>query len=94
MTPALQCHLAKELLRIPMSRNFKAFSESVMRLAYLYINYESVEPYPHAVVSDSDDTRRTTKIRFGSFNKTDENPKGEDISVLQVSSKMTLRSIS
>ena len=86
-------NLAKELPRIPLSRNFKAFSEAGRRLALLHLNYESVEPYPLVEDGDSINPGRTTKMRFGSVAKTEDNPRGEDMSVLQVSSRLTLRGI-
>ncbi|MCL2137389.1 MAG: N-6 DNA methylase, partial [Coriobacteriia bacterium] len=85
--------LAKELPRIPFTRNFKAFCEAGRRLALLHLNYESIEPYPLVEDGDSINPGRTTKMRFGSVAKTEENPKGEDMSVLQVSSRLTLRGI-
>ncbi|MCL2137760.1 MAG: hypothetical protein FWH40_09670, partial [Coriobacteriia bacterium] len=55
--------------------------------------YESVEPYPLVEDGDSINPGRTTKMRFGSVAKTEDNPRGEDMSVLQVSSRLTLRGI-
>lgn len=87
-------NLKKELPRIPLAADFRAFSEAGRRLAELHVNYEEVEPWA-AIEEDGDsaDPGRTTKMTFGKCKKDDEHPKGQDITVLRVAERMTLRNI-
>ena len=87
-------NLKKELPRIPLAADFRAFSEAGRRLAELHVNYESVEPWA-AIVEDGDsaDPGRTTKMTFGKCKRDDEHPKGQDMAVLHVAERMTLRNV-
>ena len=84
----------KELPRIPLAADFRAFSEAGRRLAELHVNYESVEPWA-SIVEDGDSTNpgHTEKMTFGKCKKDDDHPKGQDMTVLHVAERMTLRGI-
>lgn len=87
-------NLKKELPRIPLAADFQAFSEAGRRLAELHVGYESVEPWA-SIVEDGDPANpgRTEKMTFGKCKKDDEHPKGQDMTVLHVAERMTLRGI-
>lgn len=87
-------NLKKELPRIPLARDFAAFSATGRKLARLHLDYETVDPWA-SIVEDGDSVNpgRTVKMRFGKCKKDEEHPKGEDMSVLHVAENMTLRGI-
>lgn len=87
-------NLKKELPRIPLARDFAAFSSAGRKLARLHLDYETVDPWA-SIVEDGDSVNpgRTAKMRFGKCKKDEEHPKGEDMSVLHVAENMTLRGI-
>lgn len=89
-----ESNLKKELPRIPLARDFAAFSASGRKLAHLHLDYETVDPWA-SIVEDGDSVApgRTVKMRFGKCKKDEEHPKGEDMSVLHVAENMTLRGI-
>lgn len=87
-------NLQKELPRIPLAQDFDVFSKAGRALAELHLNYESVEPWPEIIEDgDSKNPGRTEKMKFGKCKKTEDNPKGQDMTVLDVAEKMTLRNI-
>lgn len=87
-------NLKKELPRIPLAEDFVAFCRAGRELARLHLDYEEIEPWA-AIEEDGDsvDPGRTVKMKFGKCKKSDENPKGQDMTVLHVSEDMTLRNI-
>ena len=87
-------NLKKELPRIPLAEDFVAFCRAGRELAHLHLDYEEVEPWA-AIEEDGDsvDPGRTVKMKFGKCKKSEENPKGQDMTVLHVSEGMTLRNI-
>lgn len=87
-------NLKKELPRIPLAEDFVAFCRAGRELAHLHLDYEEIEPWA-SIVEDGDsvDPGRTEKMRFGKCKKSEENPKGQDMTVLHVSEGMTLRNI-
>lgn len=87
-------NLQKELPRIPLARDFDVFSKAGRALAELHLNYEKVNPWPEIIEDgDSSNPGRTEKIKFGKCKKSEDNPKGQDTSVLHVSENMVLRNI-
>ncbi len=58
-------NLKKELPRIPLAEDFRAFSEAGRRLADLHLNYESVEPWG-SIVEEGDSANRAAQRRCGS----------------------------
>ncbi len=87
-------NLKKELPRIPLAEDFVAFCRAGRELAHLHLDYEEVEPWA-AIEEDGDsvDPGRTVKMKFGKCKKSEENPKGQDMTVLHVSESMTLCNI-
>lgn len=87
-------NLKKELPRIPLAEDFVAFCCAGRELAHLHLDYEEVEPWA-AIEEDGDSANpgRTVKMKFGKCKKSEENPKGQDMTVLHVSENMTLRNI-
>lgn len=89
-----EANLQKELPRIPLAEDFAAFSRAGRRLAYLHLNYETVEPWASITeCCEADAPGRTVKMKFGKCKKTEDNPKGVDRTVLHVTDAMTLRGI-
>lgn len=96
-------NLKKELPRVPLagidgegdpSHAFERFADAGRALARLHVGYEGLDPWP-GLVEDGDgaDPGRTTKMRFGKCKKTEENPKGVDMTTLHVAERMTIRNI-
>lgn len=87
-------NLKKELPRIPLAEDFVAFCRAGRELAHLHLDYEEIEPWA-SIEEDGDsvDPGRTVKMKFGKCKKSEENPKGQDMTVLHVSEGMTLRNI-
>ena len=87
-------NLKKELPRIPLAEDFVAFCRAGRELAHLHLDYEEVEPWA-AIEEDGDsvDPGRTVKMKFGKCKKSEDNPKGQDMTVLHVAENMTLRGI-
>jgi len=87
-------NLKKMLPRIPFAPDFKAFSRAGRKLAYLHLNYETVEPWP--VQEDAKpkgdlndlDYYRVEKMRFASLGG-----RNKDKSVIIFNSHITLRGI-
>lgn len=87
-------NLQKELPRIPLAQDFDVFSKAGRALADLHLNYESVDPWPEIIEDgDSENPGRTEKMKFGKCKKSEDNPKGQDMTVLDVAENMTLRNI-
>lgn len=87
-------NLKKELPRIPLAEDFVAFCRAGRELAHLHLDYEEIEPWA-SIEEDGDSVNpgRTVKMKFGKCKKSEENPKGQDMTVLHVSENMTLRNI-
>lgn len=60
-----ETNLKKELPRIPLADDFKAFSLAGRQLAKLHLDYESIEPYPLTVCGDACDPGRVKKMKWG-----------------------------
>lgn len=89
-----EANLKKGLPRIPLAEDFAAFSRAGRALAYLHLNYVTVEPWG-TIEEENDypDVGRVSKMTFGKCKKTDENPKGIDRTVLHVTDHVTLYGI-
>lgn len=89
-----EANLKKELPRIPLAEDFVAFCRAGRELAHLHLNYEEIEPWA-SIEEDGDSVNpgRTEKMKFGKCKKSEENPKGQDMTVLHVAENMTLRKI-
>ena len=87
-------NLKKELPRIPLAKDFKAFMNAGRALADLHLNYESAERYPLEEVGDSENPGRTEKMRYPNKVKDPETGKKvPDRTVLQVAEHLTVRGI-
>lgn len=87
-------NLSKELPRIPRVKtatDFWGFSQAGRQLADLHLNYETVEPYPLAIESNStvlsNADYSVEKMRYG------KNGKDKDLSTLHYNAKITLTGI-
>lgn len=89
-----ESNLKKELPRIPLAEDFVAFCRAGRELAHLHLDYEEIEPWA-SIEEDGDSVNpgRTEKMKFGKCKKTEENPKGQDMTALHVAENMTLRNI-
>lgn len=89
-----ESNLKKELPRIPLAEDFVAFCRAGRELAHLHLDYEEIDPWA-SIEEDGDSVNpgRTEKMKFGKCKKTEENPKGQDMTVLHVAENMTLRNI-
>lgn len=58
-------NLKKELPRIPLAEDFRAFSIAGRKLADLHLNYENVQPYPLAIRGDAKNPGRVQKMKWG-----------------------------
>lgn len=87
-------NLAKELPRIPLAKDFKAFRDAGRELARLHLDYESVDPYIVKEIGDSTNPGPTVKMRYP---KTVKDPmtgkKVKDLTVLQVAQNLTFEEI-
>ena len=87
-------NLKKELPRIPLCGDFRAFSEAGRALADLHLNYEQVQPWPDIEEQgDAAHPGRTEKMSFGKCPKDASHPKGEDRTVLKAAENLTLAGI-
>lgn len=86
-------NLRKELPRIPLARDFRAFCEAGRRLATLHLCYEG-EPAWDGLVEDGDskDPGRTVKMAWGKGRDENGSP-CKDFTVLHVAENMTIRNI-
>ena len=87
-------NLGKELPRIPLAKDFKAFMKAGRELAQLHLDYEHVEPYPVFEVGDSANPGRTEKMRYPNKIKDPQSGKSiKDPTVLQVAERLTFQEI-
>lgn len=56
--------MKKELPRIPLAEDFRAFSLAGRKLAQLHLEYESVQPYPLTVHGDVSNPGRVQKMKW------------------------------
>ncbi|BCV18466.1 DNA damage-inducible protein [Atopobiaceae bacterium P1] len=86
-------NLKKELPRIPLAADFRAFEEAGRKLGELHVNYESVEPWPVEEVGSSENPGRTEKMAWGKVRDKETGKLVKDFTVLKVSDSLTLRGI-
>ncbi len=86
-------NLKKELPRIPLAKDFRAFEEAGRKLGELHVNYESVEPWPVEEVGSSETPGRTEKMAWGKVRDKETGKLVKDFTVLKVSDSLTLRGI-
>lgn len=87
-------NLAKELPRIPLAKDFKAFCEAGRKLVKLHTDYESVEPWAVMEVGDSANPGPTVKMKYPvKVKDPDTGKKVDDLTVLQVAENLTIHGI-
>ncbi|ATO39646.1 DEAD/DEAH box helicase family protein [Bifidobacterium pseudolongum] len=87
-------NLDRELPRIPLAKDFKAFMKAGRELAQLHLDYEHVEPYPVVEVGDSVNPGHTEKMRYPNKIKDPQSGKSiKDPTVLQVAERLTFQEI-
>ncbi|KFI98812.1 type ISP restriction/modification enzyme [Bifidobacterium stellenboschense] len=87
-------NLKKELPRIPLAKDFKAFMKAGRALAHLHLDYESVDPWPVMEVGDGANPGRTEKMTYPKKVKDPETGKKvPDRTVLRVAENLTIEGI-
>lgn len=87
-------NLTKELPRIPLARNFKAFEQAGRKLAKLHLNYEKVKPWDVTEIGDPTNPGRTVKMTYPRKVKDPfTGKKVADLTVLQVAENLTIENI-
>ncbi len=87
-------NLKKELPRIPLVKDFKAFMKAGRALAHLHLDYESLEPWPVMEVGDKANPGRTEKMVYPRKVKDkDTGKKVPDLTVLRVAENLTIEGI-
>ncbi|MDD6461151.1 MAG: DEAD/DEAH box helicase family protein [Bifidobacteriaceae bacterium] len=87
-------NLSKDLPRIPLARDFRAFEAAGRALADLHVHYENVEPWQGVEEEgDSANPGRTEKMRYPQKIVEGDGTKHTDKSVLQVAENLTLTHI-
>ena len=87
-------NLKKELPRIPLAADFRAFRDAGTQLAELHVNYEQVEPWPDLVeVGDSSNPGRTEKMAWGKVRNRETNKLEKDFTHLTVAENLTIEGI-
>jgi predicted helicase len=81
-------NLKKELPRIPILKNKEKFVEVGKKLAYLHLNYESIEPYPDVVIeSKTNPSYRVTKMKHPKKGVLDKIVYNTDITISNIPEK-------
>lgn len=86
-------NLTKEIPRIPLARDFVAFSNAGRRLANLHLNYESLEPWPVEEAGSSADPGPVKKIKWAKKRNPATGKKENDYSTLIYNDSLTIKSI-
>lgn len=88
-----EANLKKELPRIPLAKDFKAFSLAGRRLARLHLDYENAEPYPLIVRGDASDPGRVQKMKWGKRKDPKTGKKVDDYTTLVYNESLTFLDI-
>lgn len=88
-----EANLKKELPRIPLAEDFKAFSLAGRKLAQLHLEYESVQPYPLTVRGDASDPGRVQKMKWGKRKDPETGKKVDDHTTLIYNENLTFSDI-
>jgi predicted helicase len=87
-------NLSKELPRIPLAKDFKAFMQAGRKLAHLHVDYEELEPWNVMEVGDKTNPGRTVKMRYpNKIVDQETGKKTSDMTVLQVAQKLRIEGI-
>jgi len=88
-----QSNLSKELPRIPLASDFRAFAEAGRALAGLHLNYEAVEKYPLDIVGDEENAGPVQKMKWGKRTDPATKKKVDDDTVLIYNKNLTFKGI-
>lgn len=88
-----ETNLKKELPRIPLAKDFKAFSRAGRRLAQLHLDYENAEPYSLAVRGDASNPGRVQKMKWGKRKDPETGKKVDDYTTLIYNESLTFSDI-
>ena len=86
-------NLSKELPRIPLASDFRAFAEAGRGLADLHLNYEMVDKYPLDVVGDEEKPGPVSKLKWGKRTDPATKKKVDDHTVLIYNKNLTFKGI-
>ena len=87
-------NLSKELPRIPLAKDFKAFVQAGRKLAHLHVDYEELEPWNVMEVGDKTNPGRTVKMRYpNKIVDQETGKKTSDMTVLQVAQNLRIEGI-
>lgn len=86
-------NLKKELPRIPLDEDFKAFSLAGRQLAKLHLDYESAEPYPLTVRGDACKPGRVKKMKWGKRKDPETGKNVDDYTTLIYNESLTFSDI-
>lgn len=86
-------NLKKELPRIPLAEDFRAFSLAGRQLAELHLDYESAEPYPLTVRGDACNPGRVKKMKWGKRKNPESGKNVDDYTTLIYNENLTFSGI-
>lgn len=87
-------NLSKELPRIPLAKDFKAFMKAGRELAQLHLNYETMDKWAVKETGNSTDPGRTIKMSYPNKVKDSETGKKvKDLTVLKVAENLIIEGI-
>ncbi len=88
-----EANLKKELPRIPLAEDFKAFSLAGRKLARLHLDYENAQPYPLTMSGDASNPGRVKKMKWGKRKDPETDKKIDDYTTLVYNESLTFSDI-
>lgn len=88
-----ESNLQKELPRIPLAHDFRAFSNAGRKLAKLHLEYESLQPWPVEEVGNSVDPGPVQKIKWAKKRNPATGKRENDYSTLIYNDNLTIKDI-
>ena len=88
-----EANLKKELPRIPLAEDFRAFSLAGRKLAQLHLDYENVQPYPLTYRGNLDNPGRVQKMKWGKRKDPETGKKVDDHTTLIYNGNLTFTDI-
>lgn len=88
-----EANLKKELPRIPLAEDFRAFSLAGRRLVQLHLEYESVQPWPLTIHGDASRPGRVQKMKWGKCKDPETGKKVDDHTTLIYNENLTFADI-
>lgn len=86
-------NLKKELPRVPLAEDFRAFSLAGRKLAQLHLEYESVQPYPLTVHGDVSNPGRVQKMKWYKHKDPETGKRVNDYTTLVYNENLTFSDI-